>query len=95
MTLAFYHAKIGDREQALIDLKTATALGASDLESQFTKVQALALLERREESLELLLWCIDKGISPLEVNYALDLSDLRSDARYLQHMKVRAAKDKR
>jgi tetratricopeptide (TPR) repeat protein len=63
MTLAFYEAKLGRREQAESDLKTAEARGAADVESQFTKVQALALLGRREEALQLVLSCIDRGLS--------------------------------
>lgn len=84
--LAFYHAKIGDSAQALADLKNAEAQGASDVESQFMIAQALALLGRKDEALNLLLSCIDKGLSTVEVDLALDLKEIRKDPRYLSHV---------
>ncbi|MGO9261514.1 MAG: protein kinase domain-containing protein [Bryobacteraceae bacterium] len=86
MTLAFYDAKLGRHEQAEADLKTAEEHGATDVESQFTKAQALALLGRKEEALRLVLSCIDQGLSVVEVQLALDLKDLREDPRYLRHI---------
>jgi len=84
--LAFYHAKIGDAASAETDLKNAEAQGAKDVESQFSIVQALVLLGRKEEALKLLLWCMDKGLSRLEIDLALDLKDLRKDPRYLSKL---------
>lgn len=84
--LAFYHAKIGDAVNAEKDLKTAEAQGAKDVESQFSIVQALVLLGRKEDALKLLLWCMDNGLSPVEVDLALDLKDLRKDPRYLSRV---------
>jgi eukaryotic-like serine/threonine-protein kinase len=82
MTLAFYHAKIGDAAAAQEDLKTAEARGATDLESQFTKAQALALLGEKEDALQLLLTCLNRGLSPVEINLAIDLKDVTLDPRY-------------
>jgi tetratricopeptide (TPR) repeat protein len=82
MTLAFYEAKLSRRDRAEEDLVAAESRGAADLQSQFTKVQALALLGRKEEALRLLIDCLDRGLSPLEVELALDLRVLRSDVRY-------------
>jgi serine/threonine protein kinase/tetratricopeptide (TPR) repeat protein len=83
MTLAFYHAKIGDAADAATDIENAERRGASDVESQFMKVQALALLGKKEDATKLLLICMDRGLSVVEVNFALDLKDIRKDPRYL------------
>jgi hypothetical protein len=81
-TLAFYHAKIGDAAHAEADIKNAEAQGANNVESRFYIVQALALLGRKEDALKLLLWCMDNHLSPVEVDLAVDLKDLRKDPRY-------------
>ncbi len=86
MTLAFYHAKIGDAASAQSDIENAERRGAGDVESQFMKVQALALLGKKEEATKLLLTCMDRGLSPVEVNFALDLKDIRKDPRYLSRV---------
>jgi serine/threonine protein kinase/Tfp pilus assembly protein PilF len=85
-TLAFYHAKIGNKADAAKDLKKADDLGAKDVESQFIVAQALALLGKKDDALNLLLLCMDKGLSPVEVDLALDLKDLRKDPRYLSRI---------
>jgi tetratricopeptide (TPR) repeat protein len=91
--LAFYHAKVGNSAQAEVDLRNAGVQGATDVESQFMVTQALALLGRKEEALNLLLSCMDKGLSMVEVELALDLRDIRKDPRYLSHIsKLRAQK---
>ena len=82
-SLAFYHAKLGKAEEAKKDLKKATDQGAKDVKSQLMMAQALALLGEKEEALALLLSCIDQGLSPVEVDLALDLKSLRKDPRYL------------
>jgi eukaryotic-like serine/threonine-protein kinase len=82
MTLAFYEAKLGHRQEAETDMKTAEARGATDLESQFTKAQALALLGDKQQALDLVLSCVEAGLSPVEVELALDLGEVRADARY-------------
>jgi serine/threonine protein kinase/tetratricopeptide (TPR) repeat protein len=82
-TLAFYHAKTGDRTAADIDIKNADAYGETDVESQFMKVQALAVLGAAHDALSLLINCIDRGLSPVEVQMALDLKDLQKDPRYV------------
>jgi eukaryotic-like serine/threonine-protein kinase len=95
-TLAFYHAKIGDTVNAQADLRNAGIQGATDVESQFMVTQALALLGRKQEALNLLLSCMDKGLSTVEVDLALDLKDIRKDPRYLLHVsKLRAQKPSR
>lgn len=86
MTLAFYHAKLGNFAASKDDLRKAETQGASDVESQFTKAQALALLGKKEDALTIVLSCLDKGLSPLEVDLALDLADLRKDPRYKSHL---------
>jgi eukaryotic-like serine/threonine-protein kinase len=86
MTLAFYHAKVGDAASAEQDIKNAESRGANDVESQFMKVQALALLGKKEEATELLLTCMDRGLAPIEVNLALDLKDISKDPRYLSRI---------
>ncbi|MBB6146439.1 serine/threonine protein kinase [Silvibacterium bohemicum] len=82
MTLAFYNAKLGNAANAWDDLKQADTRGAADVESQFTKAQALALLGKKEESLQLVLACMARGLDPLEIELALDLKDVRLDPRY-------------
>jgi hypothetical protein len=89
MTLAFYRAKIGDRASAATDIENAERHGAEDVESQFLKVQALALLGREEDATKHLLTCMDRGLSTLEVDFALDLKDIRKDPSYLSRVAKR------
>jgi tetratricopeptide (TPR) repeat protein len=84
MNLAFYEAKLGNTAKAEAALRTAEARGASELQSQFKRVQVLALLGRKEEAIRLLLECLDKGLSQTDVELALDLKGLIKDPRYLQ-----------
>jgi tetratricopeptide (TPR) repeat protein len=83
-TLGFYDAKLGNDADAWEDLRQAERRGATDLESQFTKAQALALLGKQEDALQLVLACLDRGLAPVEINLALDLKDVRLDPRYKQ-----------
>jgi tetratricopeptide (TPR) repeat protein len=85
--LAFYHAKIGDTKDAETDMENAASRGANDVASRFMIVQALDVLGRRKEALDLLLWCMDKGLSPAEVDLAVDLKDLRSTDAYRSKLK--------
>lgn len=85
-TLAFYHAKSGERTAADIDLTNADAFGETDVESQFMKVQALAVLGKSHDALNLLIDCINRGLSPIEVQMALDLKDLQKDPRYIAYI---------
>jgi serine/threonine protein kinase/Tfp pilus assembly protein PilF len=87
--LAFYRAKTGDTAGADADIAKVRALGANDVASRFMIVQALDVLGRKQEALELLLWCMDKGLSPIEVNLAVDLKDLRSTRAYQERTKTR------
>jgi tetratricopeptide (TPR) repeat protein len=84
MTLAFYDAKIGNRSAAEEDLRQAKRHGASDVESQFTKAQALALLGKKDEAVQLVVECLNRGLTPVEIDLALDLKDVRLDPRYKQ-----------
>lgn len=84
MDLAFYQAKLGRRNEAETALQNAEKRGASDLPSQFKKVQVLVLLGQRNDALTLLLECLKKGLAPEQVALALDLKDLRTDPRYVQ-----------
>ena len=85
MTLAFYQAKLGRRDEAEAALKEAESRGATDLQSQFKKAQVLALEGRKDEALRLVLDCLDHGLSKMEVDLALDLAEVRADARYRNH----------
>ncbi len=85
--LAFYQAKTGDRQDAETDIENARSHGATDVASRFMIVQALDVLGRRTEALDLLLWCMDKGLSPAEVDLAVDLKDLRSTEAYRSKLK--------
>jgi tetratricopeptide (TPR) repeat protein len=85
VTLAFCHAKLGRRGDAEADLKAADERGL-DQRAQFTKAQTLAVLGREEEALDLVLKCIDQGLSPVDVELALDLKEVRADPRYRRHM---------
>lgn len=86
MTLAFYHAKIGNTTGAVSDMENAEHRGANDVQSQFMKVQTLAVLGKKEDATKLLLACMDRGLSPTDVNLALDLKDIRKDPRYLSRL---------
>jgi hypothetical protein len=85
--MAFYHAKIGDVAAAESDIKRAQPLDANDVASRFMIAQALTVLGKKKEALDLLIWCIDHGVSSAEVDLALDLKDLSKDPTYLQHLK--------
>ena len=81
--LAFYHAKLGQRDQAGQDLQNAAQRpGKISAHTQLVKAQAMALLGRKEEALQLVLDCLDQEISTLDVDLALDLADVRADPRY-------------
>ncbi len=82
MTLAFYQAKLGLFPQARNSLKESDSRGAGDMQSQFKKAQVLAVLGNKDEALRLVLDCIQKGLSPEEVDLALDLKAIRNDAKY-------------
>ena len=86
MTLAFYEAKIGRRDAALNHIQKAESLQATDPKSQLEKAEALALLGRKEEALQLVLDCMRNGISTVEVDLALDLKEIRSDPRYVKYV---------
>ncbi len=82
MTLAFYHAKTGRRDEAEADMREAESRGATSLDAQFTKAQTLAVLGKRDEALRIVLRCLDGGLSPVQVDYAMDLQEIRNDPRY-------------
>lgn len=81
MTLAFYRAKLGERAEAERSMAEAERRGASDVQSQFKKAQVLALLGRKDEAVQLVINCMDRGLSPIEVDLALDLASVRGDRR--------------
>jgi tetratricopeptide (TPR) repeat protein len=82
-TLAFYDAKIGDEAAVKVDMRNAAANGGTDVRSEFLIVQALAVLGQDDEAMERLLKCLDRGLSPVEVDYAVDLANLEKDPRYI------------
>ena len=92
MTLAFYEAKLGKRGEADSDIRKAEQHAATDAESQFLKAQALAVMGRREEALALVLKLMDGGLSPVEVQLALDLAAVRADRRYKSRAAAREKK---
>ena len=79
MTLAFYESKLGHQNEAEEDITQATSRGASDVESEFTKAQAYAVLGQRDRALRLVLDCLKRGLSEVEVDLAVDLREIRSD----------------
>lgn len=84
MTLAFYNAKIGERTLAEQDMREAERRQGTGIQAQFMKAQALMLLGRKQESLALVLACVRRGLSPVEVSLAIDLKDLQKDRAYLE-----------
>jgi len=81
--LAFYQAKLGRRAEAESALKTAASKEEpAGVQAQLIEAQALALLGRKEEALRLVLDCLDHGISTVDIDLALDLKEVRDDARY-------------
>jgi tetratricopeptide (TPR) repeat protein/tRNA A-37 threonylcarbamoyl transferase component Bud32 len=85
-TLAFYFAKTGHKEQAELALSKAGPRRSGNLGTQIMIIQAVALLGKREEALELLLSAVDQGLTPLQVEGSLDLSEIRKDPRYLSRI---------
>jgi eukaryotic-like serine/threonine-protein kinase len=85
-TLAFYHAKIHDLSNAQKDIDNAQRHSDLDVDSQLYIAQALVLMNRREEALSLLLKCMEEGLSPVDVDNALDLASLQKDPRYLEQV---------
>jgi serine/threonine protein kinase/Tfp pilus assembly protein PilF len=93
--LAFYHAKVGDPASAETDMKRARALATDkDVGLRFMLVQALDVMGRKKEALDLLLQCMNKGLSPADVDLAVDLKDLRSTAAYQLVLKNRKVNGK-
>jgi tetratricopeptide (TPR) repeat protein len=82
MRLAFYQAKLGERADAEKSLQNAELRGAGDVHAQFMKAQVLALLGEKDEALQQVLDCLTNGLSHTEVDLALDLKEVRNDARY-------------
>ena len=91
MTLAFYNAKLGRRAAAEEAIRNSEERGAPDLKSKFEKAEALALLGRREEALRLVLDCMDNGLSPVDVDLAVDLKEIRADPRYKNYVARKGA----
>jgi eukaryotic-like serine/threonine-protein kinase len=95
--LAFYEAKLGNRQDAETDMENARRHGGTDVQARFMIVQALDVLGRKKEALDLLLWCMDKGISPTDVSLAIDLKDLRNTEAYrakLEQLRGKGTKSK-
>jgi Tfp pilus assembly protein PilF len=86
MTMGFYEAKLSRKKEAQEAIAKADELKATDVASQFTKAQALALLGDKNEALRLVILCLDQGLSTVEVELALDLKQLRLDPRYREHV---------
>jgi tetratricopeptide (TPR) repeat protein len=95
MNFAFYKAKLGHRAEAESAMLKAQELGSTDLHSQLIKAQALALVGKKGEALDLVLDCLKKGLSQTQVELALDLKEVRTDPRYLRAVAAgnRKAKD--
>jgi serine/threonine protein kinase/Flp pilus assembly protein TadD len=85
-TLAFYYAKTGDRKQAESALQKAGPYDSMNVATRLMMIQAIALLGRKEEALRQVISALDDGLSPIQVDLALDLKDLRKDPRYQSHV---------
>jgi tetratricopeptide (TPR) repeat protein/tRNA A-37 threonylcarbamoyl transferase component Bud32 len=94
MTMAFYQAKLGNKVGAENALKSAESNGASSVQAQFTKAQALALLGRKAEAITVLADCVRRGLSPVEIQLALDLKDIREDPAWLRQFGNTSASNK-
>jgi tetratricopeptide (TPR) repeat protein len=92
-TLAFYHAKIGDRIDAeeeldkAISLERALPLKSKDVGAQFMATQAMAALGKKEQAIDSLIECMRNGITRADVDLALDLRDLPKDPIYKLRLK--------
>jgi len=93
MNLAFYQAKLGEREEAGKSLREAASHGASDLQSEFKEAQILALVGKKEEALRQVLDCLSKGLAPAEIELAVDLKEVRNDPRYKRQVALRKTKN--
>jgi tetratricopeptide (TPR) repeat protein len=82
MRLAFYDAKAGRQDRVDAELQAAQERGADDVVSQFLKAQTMAVIGRKEEAVQLVLACLTRGLSPVDVELALDLKEVRADSRY-------------
>jgi serine/threonine protein kinase/tetratricopeptide (TPR) repeat protein len=87
MQFAFYNAKLGRRDAAEQALVSAAANNATDLQSQFRRAQVLAVLGRQAEALAAVLECLDRGLSPADVDLALDLDEIRRNPSYISRVK--------
>ena len=92
--LAFYQAKVGDHASSEADMAKARAHGPNDVASRFMMVQALDVLGKKPEALKMLLECMKDGLSPAEVDLAVDLKDLRSTPDYQAWLKSREGSGK-
>lgn len=84
MTMAFYQAKLEHGADAEEALKKAEEAGASSVQDQFTRAQTLAVLGRKSEAIDVLLTCVRRGLSQVEIGLALDLKDIREDPDWLR-----------
>jgi eukaryotic-like serine/threonine-protein kinase len=85
-TLAFYFAKTGDTVQAESALRQLGPTDSASLSSQLMAIQALALLARKEDALKMLLRALDNGLTPIQVDFSLDLKELSKDPRYISRV---------
>jgi outer membrane protein TolC len=92
MKLALYRVKSGAGGDAPQLMAKADALGASDVQSQFTKAQVLELLGQRAAAMALLERCLGRGLSEIEIRLIPDLKRLREDPAYTAAVKRAAAK---
>jgi serine/threonine protein kinase/tetratricopeptide (TPR) repeat protein len=81
MTMAYYSAKLGDRSAAIKQLAEAEKLGAPDLDSQLLKAQILVLVGENEKGIVLTLDLLNRGISRVKVDLAVDLQSVLGDPR--------------
>jgi eukaryotic-like serine/threonine-protein kinase len=84
MRLAFYDARAHRLGRVDLDIAAAEVRGASDVVSQLFKARAMAASGRKEQALQLVLDCLKRGMSPVNVDLAPELKDVQSDPRYQQ-----------
>lgn len=92
MTLAYYSAKSGDKNAARKELQEAERRNVSDPSSQLLKAQVLLLLGEREAAIQLVQKLLAHGLSPVEVDLAIDLRSVKNDSRIREYRQKSVSK---
>ncbi|UCC40852.1 MAG: protein kinase [Candidatus Aminicenantes bacterium] len=82
--IAIFCAKLGDFENAMIEISEARRLAPDDMPILFFSILVYEIVDQRDKALEVLQEYIERGGSMEEVSADPELRGLRTDPRYQQ-----------